>query len=55
MSLLAAGEVQKRQAEVEAADEELAKSVGMHIRGSNVIMDADNTDEDSEERFYWHR
>jgi len=39
----------------EAAEEEKAQSVGMHIRGRSVQMDLESTNEDEERRYYWHR
>ena len=51
----AAGTVLGKQAETEAAEQVLAESVGMHIRGSTVTMQGVNTNEEDNKRYYWHR
>lgn len=42
-------------AEAEAEEEQLAASVGIHVRGDTVLRDAKLRDETDDSRFHWHR
>lgn len=42
-------------AEAEAEEEQLAASVGIHVRGETVFRDARLRDEKDSSRFHWHR
>lgn len=42
-------------AEAEAEEEQLAASVGIHLRGESVFRDEKLRNEKDDSRFHWHR
>lgn len=49
------GNLLEEEAVVEAEEEQLAASVGIHVRGDTVFRDEALRDERDDSRFHWHR
>lgn len=49
------GNLLGEEAENEAEEEELAATVGIHVRGDSVFRDEKLRDERDDSRFHWHR
>jgi len=52
---ISSGNLLGEEAENEAEEEELAATVGIHVRGDSVFRDEKLRDERDDSRFHWHR